>query len=97
MIVKKPAVYWPVLIILFILLSLSIVHLFGEQASPYGSGDEEAEVPEVVDYDSYSEGTSSGSRTRETEGLKAMVSPKMLGAIIVLIMVTLAIALLSKS
>jgi hypothetical protein len=85
-VVKNPNVYWPILIILMILLVISIVHVFGERASPYGSSD------------SGTSGVSEdgSSKTRESEGLKAIVSPKLLGAITLLIIVTFAIATLSK-
>ncbi|MBU1204024.1 MAG: hypothetical protein KKG60_03080 [Nanoarchaeota archaeon] len=85
--VQNQNVYWPVLIILFVLLTISIVHVFGEKSSPYEPG----EIPDA------GEVTPSGEvKTRESEGMRALISPKLLGAIILLIIMTIAIATLSK-
>lgn len=90
--VSDPNVYWPVLIILFVFMAIAIVHVFGDRASPYEASQETTEVVQNED------GTSTTVvKTRESEGLKTIINPKLLGSIILLIIMTITIATVSKN
>lgn len=74
---KDPAVYWTVIVIGLLFISISIVHVFGQKASPYG--DDQT------------------GQTRESEGLRTLVHPRVLGAIFLLIIATFAVRFISSS
>ena len=86
--VGKGEVVWPIIIISIILLIISLVHVFGHVESPYEGGVTGPGETTVSD------GT--GDKTRESESLKTLVNPKILGALFLLIIATFAIKYISE-
>ncbi|MBL7147804.1 MAG: hypothetical protein ISS82_03190 [Nanoarchaeota archaeon] len=82
-------VVWTVILIAIILLIIALVHVFGSFMSPYEEGSTE-QVEKTIT----SDGTE--SQTRESESLKTIVNPKILGALFLLIIATFAITYISK-
>ncbi len=82
-------VVWTVIIISIILLIIASVHVFGDVMSPYDSGDSTETMEKTT-------GDGTGDKTRESESLKTLVNPKVLGALFLLIVATFAIAYVSK-
>ena len=90
--VGRGDIVWPVIIIASILLIISLVHVFGGYMSPYGAeeGTKQVETPTTTT------SSETGDKTRESESLKSIVNPKILGALFLLIIATIAIAQISK-
>ena len=83
-------VVWPIIIISIILLIVALVHVFGSYMSPYGTLEEQPQ--ETV----YSTSDDGDAKSRESESMKTLVNPKILGALFLLIIATFAISYISK-
>ena len=84
--VGDPRVYWTGIIIAVILLIVALIHVFGAVQSPYQGGEVSSGEQTGI----------SGEKTRESESLKTLVHPRILGALFLLIVATLAANFISR-
>jgi hypothetical protein len=84
--VGDPRVYWTVIIIAVILLIIALVDVFGDVQSPYGGqlGDSSPSSTQTAS------STGSTGPTRQSEGIRTIVNPRVLGALFLLVASALA-------
>jgi len=87
--VGDPRVYWTVIIIAVILLIIAMIDVFGNVQSPYAN-------QQNTDGSQSTASTSITNPTRQSESLKTIVHPRVLGAIFLLFMAALAANFVSR-
>jgi len=88
--VGSSQVVWVIIIIAIILLIVALIQVFGSVMSPYGNSDT-GEIDNSVSLDG-----SSQVKSRQSESIKTLVNPKVLGILFLLIISALAVSTISK-